>query len=118
MKITYYGHSCFSAVVNNQNLVFDPFISPNELARHIDVDQVKADYIFVSHGHHDHIADMSRIAQNNNSMVVSNWEIVNWAISQGVTNTHPMNIGGHWFFEFGKVKCVNAVHSSSLPDGT
>jgi L-ascorbate metabolism protein UlaG (beta-lactamase superfamily) len=29
-----------------------------------------------------------------------------------------MNIGGHWFFDFGKVKCVNAVHSSSLPDGS
>jgi len=29
-----------------------------------------------------------------------------------------MNTGGHWFFDFGKVKCVNAVHSSSLPDGT
>lgn len=29
-----------------------------------------------------------------------------------------MNIGGHWMFDFGKVKCVNAVHSSSMPDGT
>ncbi len=118
MKLTYYGHSCFSVVVNGKHLLFDPFISPNEMARHIDVDKVKADYIFVSHGHEDHIADAVRIAGNNGSMMVSNWEIINWAISQGVSNTHPMNIGGHWFFDFGKVKCVNAVHSSSLPDGS
>ena len=118
MKITYYGHSCFSVLVNGKNLLFDPFITPNKLASHIVVDQIKADYIFVSHGHEDHIADAVRIATNNGSVMVSNWEIINWAINQGVTSTHPMNIGGHWFFDFGKVKCVNAVHSSSLPDGT
>jgi len=118
MKLTYYGHSCFSVVVNGKHLLFDPFITPNELAKHIDVNQVKADYIFVSHGHEDHIADTVQIAGNNDSMVVSNWEIINWAINQGISNTHPMNIGGHWFFDFGKVKCVNAVHSSSLPDGS
>ena len=118
MKLTYYGHSCFSVVVKGKHLLFDPFISPNELARHIDVDKVQADYIFVSHGHEDHIADAVRIALNNDALVVSNWEIINWVIAQGVSKTHPMNIGGHWFFDFGKVKCVNAVHSSSLPDGT
>jgi L-ascorbate metabolism protein UlaG (beta-lactamase superfamily) len=118
MKITYYGHSCFSVLVNGQHLLFDPFITPNELANHIDINQVKADYIFISHGHEDHIADAPRIAYNNGSTIVSNFEIINWAISQGVAKTHPMNIGGHWFFDFGKVKCVNAVHSSSLPDGS
>ncbi len=118
MKLTYYGHSCFSVLVNDKHLLFDPYISPNELARHIDVDQVKADYIFVSHGHDDHIADTGRIAQNNGSLVISNFEIVNWFKNQGISNTHAMNIGGHWFFDFGKVKCVNAVHSSSMPDGS
>jgi L-ascorbate metabolism protein UlaG (beta-lactamase superfamily) len=118
MEITYYGHSCFSVRVNDRHLLFDPFISPNELARHIDVNKVAADYIFLSHGHEDHVADAVRIARNTGAVVVSNWEIINWISNQGVTNTHPMNIGGHWFFDFGKVKCVNAVHSSSLPDGT
>jgi L-ascorbate metabolism protein UlaG (beta-lactamase superfamily) len=31
---------------------------------------------------------------------------------------HPMNHGGSWKFDFGKVKYVNAVHSSSFPDGS
>ena len=72
----------------------------------------------ISHGHEDHIADAVQIAKRTGAKVVSNWEIINWISSNGITNTHPMNIGGHWFFDFGKLKCVNAVHSSSLPDGT
>ncbi len=118
MKITYYGHSCFTIETEGKTILFDPFISPNELAKGIDVDSIPADYILISHGHMDHIADAVRIAKRTGATVVSNWEIVQWLNNQGVTNTHPMNIGGHWFFDFGKVKCVTAVHSSSLPDGT
>ena len=29
-----------------------------------------------------------------------------------------MNIGGSWKFDFGTVKCVLAVHSSTMPDGS
>jgi L-ascorbate metabolism protein UlaG (beta-lactamase superfamily) len=29
-----------------------------------------------------------------------------------------MNVGGKWMCDFGKVKCVAAVHSSSMPDGS
>jgi L-ascorbate metabolism protein UlaG (beta-lactamase superfamily) len=118
MKITYYGHSCFNVEAGGKNILFDPFISPNELAAKIDVNLVPADYILISHGHEDHIADAVNIAKRTGATVVSNWEITNWMNSQGISKTHPMNIGGHWFFDFGKVKCVNAVHSSSLPDGS
>ena len=118
MNITYYGHSCFAVEIKGKTLLFDPFITPNELAREIDVDSIKPDFILVSHGHSDHITDAVRIAKNSGATVVSNYEISQWLNNQGVSNVHPMNIGGHWFFEFGKIKCVVAVHSSSLPDGT
>jgi L-ascorbate metabolism protein UlaG (beta-lactamase superfamily) len=118
MKVTYYGHSCFSVEVSGKHLLFDPFITPNKLAAAIDVDKVAADYILISHGHDDHVADAVRIAKRTGATVISNWEIICWLNGQGVKNTHPMNIGGHWIFDFGNVKCVNAVHSSSLPDGT
>jgi len=118
MKITYFGHSCFAVETEGRKLLFDPFISPNPLAKHIDVNKIEADYILLSHGHEDHIADAVSIATRTGATVISNWEIVQWITAQGVNNTHPMNIGGHWMFDFGKVKCVNAVHSSSLPDGT
>jgi L-ascorbate metabolism protein UlaG (beta-lactamase superfamily) len=118
MKITYYGHSCFTLEVAGKAILFDPFISPNELAKGIDIKSIKADFILISHGHEDHIADAVEIALNTGAVVISNWEIISWLGKQGIKNVHPMNIGGHWFFDFGKVKCVNAIHSSSLPDGS
>ncbi len=118
MLITYYGHSCFLIEVNGKKLLFDPFIRPNPKAAHIDFASIKADYILVSHGHEDHTADLIDLARQTNAMVICNWEIHQWVQNKGIIKTHSMNIGGHWIFDFGKVKCVNAIHSSSLPDGT
>ncbi|MDP1744070.1 MAG: metal-dependent hydrolase [Bacteroidota bacterium] len=118
MNITYYGHSCFGIEVGGKHLLFDPFISPNELAKGVDVTTVKADYILISHGHDDHIADAISIASRTGAKVVCAFEIHTWLNNQGINNTHPMNIGGKWKFDFGNVKCVSAAHSSSLPDGT
>ncbi len=117
MKITYYGHACFGVEFGGRSLLFDPFISPNEMAAHIDISQIKADAILISHGHGDHIADAEAIAKNNDASVVSNFEIASWLGNKGV-KYHPMNHGGHWKFDFGTVKYVNAVHTSSLPDGS
>ena len=118
MKITYYGHSCFQVELKGKKILFDPFITYNELAKKIDIGHIKPDYIFLSHGHIDHIADCVSIAKRTGSKVVANWEIHEWLIKQGITNTHPMNTGGKWNFDFGTVKCVVAQHSSSLPDGS
>jgi L-ascorbate metabolism protein UlaG (beta-lactamase superfamily) len=118
MTFTYYGHSCFSIDVRGKKLLFDPFISPNELAKGIKADIIEADYILLSHGHTDHIADCVAIAKRTGALVICNWEIYLWLQKQGVENIHPMNTGGKKTFEFGTVKCINAHHSSSLPDGS
>jgi L-ascorbate metabolism protein UlaG (beta-lactamase superfamily) len=118
MKLTYYGHSCFSVEIKGKHLLFDPFISPNELAKGVDVNSVAADYIFISHGHADHVADAVSIAKRTGALVICAWEIYLWLQKQGVENVHPMNVGGKKQFDFGTVKCMVAQHSSGLPDGT
>ena len=118
MNITYYGHSCFGVEINGKHLLFDPFISSNELAKSIDINTVKADYILISHGHFDHIADAVAIAKRTGAKVICCWEIYVWLGKQGIENIHPMNTGGKVKLDFGNVKCVKAEHSSSLPDGT
>lgn len=118
MKFTYYGHSCFAVRAGGKTLLFDPFITPNPLASGIDVDAIEADYIFVSHGHYDHTTDVVRIAQRTGAKVLGNWELYDWFNKSGLRNTHPINPGGQFEFDFGKVKCVIAQHSSSLPDGS
>ncbi|MBS1621874.1 MAG: metal-dependent hydrolase [Bacteroidetes bacterium] len=118
MKLTYYGHSCFAVEVNGKSLLFDPFITPNELAKKISITDINADYILQSHGHVDHIADCIAIAQSTGAKVICSWEIHEWLNRNGVRNTHPMNTGGKWDFGDFSVKCVVAQHSSGLPDGS
>jgi len=118
MKLTYYGHSCFGVEVEGAHLLFDPFVTPNPRASAIDIGKIPADYILVSHGHFDHVADVAAIAKRTGATLVANWEIAEWFGKQGVENVHAMNIGGAKQFPFGRVKMTNSVHSSSMPDGS
>ena len=118
MKITYYGHASLGIEVNGKNIIVDPFISANELASHINIQSLKADYILLTHAHGDHVLDVETIVKNNSeAVIVSNAEIASYYEAKGF-KTHPMNHGGTWNFDFGKVKYVNAIHSSSFPDGS
>jgi L-ascorbate metabolism protein UlaG (beta-lactamase superfamily) len=117
MKITYYGHASLGIEVGGKKIIVDPFITANELAKHIDINSLEADYILITHAHGDHILDVDAIAKNTGAVIVSNAEIAGYYEKKGF-KAHPMNHGGSWNFDFGKVKYVNAVHSSSFPDGT
>jgi len=117
MKITFYGHASLGIEVAGKHILVDPYITANELASHIDIEKIKADYILVTHAHGDHVLDVEAIAKNNNSTIVSNAEIADYYTKKGFT-THGMNHGGSWKFDFGSVKYVNAIHSSQFPDGT
>ncbi len=117
MKITYYGHSCLGVETGGRHLLFDPFITGNERASEVDVSAIPADFILISHGHADHIADAVAIARRTGAKCLANFEICQWLGGQGITNLHAMNLGGAAQLEFGRVKLVPALHSSSLPDG-
>jgi L-ascorbate metabolism protein UlaG (beta-lactamase superfamily) len=117
MKITFYGHASLGIEIGGKNIIIDPYISPNPKASHIDVNALKADYILLTHAHGDHIADVETIVKNTNAIIISNAEIAGYYEQKGL-KTHPMNHGGSWNFDFGKVKFVQAIHSSSFPDGS
>ncbi len=117
MKITFYGQSSLGIEVGGKNIIVDPFISANELASHINIDELKADYILVTHAHGDHTLDVEAIAKRTGATIVSNAEIATYYEKKGF-KSHPMNHGGSWKFDFGTVKYVSAIHSSSFHDGT
>lgn len=117
MKITYYGHASLGIEVGGKHIIVDPFITGNPQAATINLSTIKADYILLTHAHSDHILDVEAIAKNTNAVIVSNAEIASHYAKKGF-NSHPMNHGGSWKFDFGKVKYVNAIHSSSFPDGS
>ena len=118
MKFTFLGQSCFLVEYGKATLLFDPFLRDNPLAQDVNVEALNPDYILITHGHADHIADAAEIAGRSGACVISNFEIIQWLGGQGVENGHPMNHGGRWQFPEFTVHYVNAVHSSSLPDGS
>lgn len=117
MKFTYYGQSCFELDINGIKVLTDPFISHNPLSKNIDLTSLKPDFILVSHGHGDHVGDLLTVQKNSGAKVICIADIAYWLGRQGVDNAHGMNIGGAFNFDFGRVKMVNAIHSSTMPDG-
>lgn len=117
MKITFLGHASLSIETKDKTLLIDPFISGNELAKNIDVNKLRADYILITHAHQDHILDAEAIAKRTGAKIISNFEIVTFFENLGLSG-HPMNHGGSWKFDFGTLTYTNAIHSSSFPDGS
>lgn len=118
MKATYLGHSTLLVETGETRLLFDPFISQNPLAAGIDVGAIEADYVLLSHGHGDHLADAEAILKRTGATLISNYEIVTWFGGKGIEKAHPLNHGGGFVFPFGRVDYVSAIHSSMLPDGS
>jgi len=116
MKFTYYGHSTFHLEIGEHSILIDPFISDNP---HTDVspETFSPSHIILTHAHGDHVGDTEAIAKRSGAKIVSSFEIANYFDAKDL-NTHPMNPGGSYTFEFGTVKFTPAWHSSSFPDGT
>lgn len=119
MKLTYYGHSACLLQTASHRLLFDPFLSGNELCP-VDPQSVQCDYILLTHAHADHVGDTALIARNNDATVIATFELADFVARKWGLKTHPMNLGGGFAFPFGKVRLTQAFHSSSYPgeDGT
>ncbi|HZJ36921.1 MAG TPA: metal-dependent hydrolase, partial [Gillisia sp.] len=110
-------HSTFGIQIGELHILIDPFITGNKLSKDkIDINDLKADYILLTHAHQDHVLDAEAIAKNTGAVIVSNFEITSHYEAKGI-EIHPMNHGGSWDFEFGRLKFVNAIHSSSFGNG-
>ncbi len=94
MTFTYYGHACFGVEIKGKKLLFDPFITGNELAKHIDINSIDADYILLSHAHSDHIADAEVIAKATGATIIAAYEVAMRYAQKGIEKYHPMNSGG------------------------
>ena len=115
MKLTYYGHACFALEEKGVTLLFDPFLSGNPKAS-VKPEQVKANYILVSHAHGDHLGDTVDIAKRNRALVISTHEVANLIAGQGA-ETHDMHLGGKRSFDFGYVRVTPAFHGSGVEGG-
>jgi L-ascorbate metabolism protein UlaG (beta-lactamase superfamily) len=118
IEITWYGHATWMISTGAHKILLDPFLDENPSAP-VKAAEVNADFIVVSHGHFDHVADVASIANRTGAQVYAIYEIADWlSKNHGVQNATGMNIGGAIELPFGKLKMVPALHSSGLPDGS
>jgi L-ascorbate metabolism protein UlaG (beta-lactamase superfamily) len=118
LTLTWHGHATWSIDADGTKIVVDPFLKPNNPSAMKTAHDLAADFILVTHGHGDHTADLVALARRTGAQVICNFEISLWLETHGITNVHPMNLGGTFNFPFGRVKMTIAHHSSVLPDGT
>jgi L-ascorbate metabolism protein UlaG (beta-lactamase superfamily) len=111
------GHGCWLINTAGKTLLLDPFLNDSPTAP-VKADAVEPDFLLISHGHFDHVADAAGIANRTNATVVASYEVCDWLGKQGVKNLQQMNVGGAIDLPFGRVKMTIAHHSSMLPDGT
>ncbi len=116
-ELSWLGHNTWLIAAGGHRVVLDPFLNDSPVAP-VKAEDVRADYILVSHGHHDHAGDVETIARQNDALVISNFEICQWFGGRGIEKTHAMNIGGGHQFPFGRVKMTIAQHTSTMPDGS
>lgn len=117
-EITWLGHGSWTIHTGGLSLVLDPFLDENPTAP-LKSDEIDADYILVSHGHFDHVADVAAIAHRTKASVIAIYEIAEWfSNNHNVESTTGMNLGGGIDLPFGRVTMTEALHSSQLPDGT
>ncbi|MCL4157465.1 UNVERIFIED_CONTAM: hypothetical protein GTU68_037741 [Idotea baltica] len=118
IELTWLGHATWLIEYQQHRILLDPYLndSPTAPKKAAEVD---ADTILVSHGHFDHVTDVTEIAKRCNATVVANFEIAEWfAEKHSVEKTIGMNVGGSLDMPFGSIKMTPAIHSSGLPDGS
>ena len=93
MQLTYFGHACFLANINGIHVLFDPFITGNPLAKDIDINALQVDYILLSHGHGDHVADFEVIARRTGAKLLAIAEIASHYGAKGFESIGA-NLGG------------------------
>lgn len=115
MKLRYFSHSAFQITSDSGKIILiDPFITGNPTST-VKVEELKADYIILTHAHGDHIGDAFSIADKEKTLFICVNELANYCAAKGF-KAHNMHIGGGFNFEFGRVKFTIAHHGSLTPD--
>lgn len=115
VKLTYYGHSTFMLSNGEISIVFDPFFNGNTWEK-AKPEDIKCQYIFISHGHGDHYGDADLIGKANDALVISTAEVAHKAEEAGL-KAHAMHLGGKHDFEFGSIRLTPAFHGAGIPGG-
>ncbi len=118
IQLTWLGHASFRVETPAGKTIFvDPWVMGNPMCPEKDKAVSKADALFCTHGHQDHIGDAVGIAKQCNPVIVGIYELCAWLKKKGAQQVSPMNKGGTQTVAGVKVTMVHADHSCGILDG-
>lgn len=115
MKIRYLGHSAFEISDGKWNLLVDPFITGNPVCP-VKADELRPNYILVTHMHGDHVGDTVALARRTGATVITTFEGASELEQHGI-NVVGMALGGKKQFDFGRVRVTLAFHGFGSTGG-
>jgi L-ascorbate metabolism protein UlaG (beta-lactamase superfamily) len=119
MRITWLGHATvLIETAKGTTILIDPFIAQNpKYPKGYDLPST-IDYVLLTHGHGDHISDVTPVAKKHGSTVVAIYELADYVAIQGVNRdkTIGMNLGGTVQLAEVAASMVEAKHSSGAQD--
>jgi L-ascorbate metabolism protein UlaG (beta-lactamase superfamily) len=119
-SLTWLGHASFRIdSPNGKRIYVDPWVSgPTCPAEEKDPERV--DIIAVTHGHGDHVGDVTELGKKHKPRLVAINELAGWLDGQGYPDAAGggMGKGGTVDVDGVKFTLTNAFHSSSTPDGS
>ena len=114
MELQFLGHSCFLLHDGTSKVLTDPFLTGNALAAAA-AGQVEADFIFVTHGHGDHVGDAVDIAKRTGATVCCTVDLAEGVFGPAGVKVQVGNLGGTIPMPFGSAKFFQAIHGSGVP---
>ena len=116
VELTWLGHAAIRLRLGDGTTVFiDPWLSGNPACPESEHTQERADAIFITHGHFDHIGDTVALAAATGAQVFAIHEVAVWLEAQGVQNVVGSNKGGVVTAPGGiRAVLTDAVHSSGI----
>ena len=112
-RITWFGHAAFKIEMANQTVLVDPWLDGNPTSPIKASEITKADVVFVTHDHGDHLGDAFSICKKTNATFVAAIELTDYAEENGVKEVAGLNIGGSTEIEGVKLTIVQALHTAS-----
>ena len=113
MKLQFLGHACFLLDDGRYKVLTDPFLSG---AGHPDwAEQVRPDFIFVTHGHGDHVGDAVAISRRTGAPVCCTADLADAVFAPAGVSVTAGNLGGTARFPFGTAKFIQALHGGGAP---
>ncbi len=116
VELTWLGHAAVRLRLGDGTTVFiDPWLAGNPMCPEAEHTQERADAIYITHGHFDHIGTTVELAAATGAQVFAIHEVAVWLEGQGVENVVGSNKGGVVVGPGGiRAILTDAVHSAGI----